>query len=65
MKCLKMKYPHAVLEDVTIGDDTLCLLTDDHLKYLKVTGFLESTMQKKEETAWKVLGKTWSHRPNG
>ena len=43
-----MKYPHAVLEDVTIGDDTLCLLTDDHLKYLKVTGFLESTMKKKK-----------------
>ena len=48
MECLKMKYPHAVLEDVTIGDDTLCLLTDDHLKYLKVTGFLESTMKKKK-----------------
>ena len=43
-----MKYPHAVLEDVTIGDDTLCLLTDDHLKYLKVTGFQESTMKKKK-----------------
>ena len=47
MECLKRKYPKAVLDDVTIENDTLALLINDHLKYLKVTGFLESTIKKK------------------
>ena len=49
MECLKRKYPTAVLDDVTIKNDTLALLTNDHLKYLRVTGFLESTIRKKRK----------------
>ena len=44
----KRKYLTAVLDDVTIENDTLALLTNDHLKYLRVTGFLESTIKKQE-----------------
>ena len=47
MECVKRKYPTAVLDDVTIENDTLALLTNDHLKYLRVTGFLELTIRKK------------------
>ena len=39
MECVKRKYPTAVLDDVTIENDILALLTNDHLKYLRVTGF--------------------------
>ena len=49
MNCLQRKYPKAVLDDVTIGDDTLCLLSTEHLKYLKVTGFLETALRKKRK----------------
>ena len=38
MEYLKTKYPTAVLDDVTIENDTLALLTNDHLKYLRVFG---------------------------
>ena len=47
MECLK--YPNAVLENVKIGNDTLCLFADNHLKYLKMTGVLESTIKKRRD----------------
>ena len=46
MEYLKRKYPTAVLDDVTIENDTLA---HDHLKYLRATGFLESTIRKKRK----------------
>ena len=49
LKCLQRKYPQALLEHIVISDDTLSLLSEGNLKYLKATGFLETVVANKRK----------------
>ena len=49
LKCLQRKYPQALLEHIVISDDTLSLLSEGNLKYLKATGFLETIVANKRK----------------
>ena len=49
LKCLQRKYPQAILEHIVISDDTLSLLSDGHLKYLKKAGLLECIVANKRK----------------